>query len=150
MKKTRVLFLSTANAARSQIAEAALRKYGGENFESYSAGLEPTEINADVRKVMEEAGVSLEGQYAKDVREYMGKVHFGYLITVCEDAERNCPSTFPGMGQRLHWSFDSLGVTDGTPEEHLAKSRRVRDEIEARVQTWITEMRQVETARMAQ
>jgi arsenate reductase len=100
--KTRVLFLCTGNSARSQMAEAFLRYYAGDRFEAYSAGLEPKGMNPLTIRAMEEIGIPLTGQYSKDVREYMGKVHFGYLITVCANAEERCPTTFPGVGQRLH------------------------------------------------
>jgi arsenate reductase len=102
MRKTKVLFLCTGNSARSQMAEAFLRKYGDDRFEAYSAGLEPKNIHPYTVRVMEEVGLSLDGQYSKSLAEYMGKVHFGYMITVCADAEEKCPSVFPGMGQRLH------------------------------------------------
>ena len=106
MSKTKVLFLCTGNSARSQMAEAFLKKYGGEQFEAYSAGLEPKDIHPYTSRVMEEVGVSLSGQYSKHLKEYMGKVHFGYMITVCDEADKNCPTAFPGMGQRIHWSFE--------------------------------------------
>jgi arsenate reductase len=106
LTKVKVLFLCTGNSARSQIAEAFLRKYGGDEFEAYSAGLEPKGIHPYTESVMEEVGVGLSGQYSKHVREYMGKVHFAYVITLCADAEASCPTTFPGIGQRLHWSFE--------------------------------------------
>ncbi|MBN1580344.1 MAG: arsenate reductase ArsC, partial [Anaerolineae bacterium] len=103
MAKTSVLFLCTGNSARSQMAEAFLREYGGDRFDAYSAGLEPKEINPYTRRVMAEIGFDLSGQRSKDVTEYLGKQHFGYLITVCAQAEKNCPKTFLGVGQRLHW-----------------------------------------------
>lgn len=51
---------------------------------------------------MGEVGVSLTGHHSKDVKEYMGKIHFAYVITLCDEAERNCPAIFPGIDQRLH------------------------------------------------
>ena len=141
MSKTKVLFLCTGNSARSQMAEAFLRKYGGEQFEAYSAGLEPKDIHPYTNRVMEEVGVSLSGQYSKHFKEYMGKVHFGYLITVCDEAEKNCPTVFPGISQRIHWSFEDPAAFVGTEEEKLAKFREVRDRIERRIKEWLIEQR---------
>src|SRR3972149_6732087 len=98
MSKARVLFLCTGNSARSQMAEAFLRKHGGDQYDTYSAGIEPKGINAYIERVMEEAGVSLSGQYSKHVKEYMGKIHLAYVITLCDEAEKSCPAIFPGMG----------------------------------------------------
>jgi len=89
MSKIKVLFLCTGNSARSQMAEAFLRKYGGNEFEAYSAGLEPKGINPHTERVMEEVGINLSGQHSKHVKEFMGKVHFGYLITMCGEAEES-------------------------------------------------------------
>ncbi len=123
----RVLFLCTGNSARSQMAEAWLRHYAGDRFEAYSAGLEPKGMNPLTVRVMEEIGIPLTGQYSKDVREYMGKLHLSYLITVCANAEEKCPTTFPGVGQRMHWAFDDPAAVEGTDEVKLAKFREVRD-----------------------
>jgi arsenate reductase (thioredoxin) len=49
------------------MAEGFLRKYGGEQFEAYSAGLESEDVNPYSNRVMEEMGVSLSGQYSKHV-----------------------------------------------------------------------------------
>lgn len=137
---TKVLFLCTGNSARSQMAEAFLREYGGGDFEAFSAGLEPMQIRPLTRIVMEEVGLTLEGQYAKSVREYLGRQHFGYLVTVCDQAEKNCPSTFPGVGQRMHWSFEDPAAFEGTEQEKLRKFREVRDQIDAQLHEWLGSM----------
>lgn len=139
MPKTKVLFLCTGNSARSQMAEAFLRRYGGDRFDVYSAGLEPKEINPFTREVMAEAGYDLQGHRTKSLTEYMGQVHFGYLITVCSDAEAACP-IFPGMGMRLHWPFEDPAAFQGSDEDKRAKFREVRDQIEARVRQWLLEV----------
>src|SRR4030042_4727551 len=139
MIKAKVLFLCTGNSARSQMAEAFLRKYGGDEFEAYSAGLEPKSIHPYTERVMEEVGINLSGQRSKHIQEYMGKVHFGYLIIVCDEAERNCPTTFPGVGQRLHWSFEAPAAFVGSDDEKLAKFREVRGRIEQQIKEWLEE-----------
>jgi arsenate reductase len=139
MSKTQVLFLCTGNSARSQMAEALLRHRAGDQFQVYSAGLEPKGIHPYTKQVMQEIGLDLAGQYSKDVREYMGKLHFGYLITVCANAEEKCPTTFPGVGQRLHWAFDDPAAAEGTEEEKLQKFREVRDQIDQRIRAWLAE-----------
>jgi arsenate reductase len=122
------------------MAEAFLRKYGGDRFEAYSAGLEPDVINLYVYQVMEEVGLDLAGQRSKSISEYMGKVHFGYLITVCANAEEKCPAVFPGMGQRLHWPFEDPAAFEGSDEEKKVKFREVRDQIEQRIKDWLAEL----------
>jgi arsenate reductase (thioredoxin) len=139
MTKTRVLFLCTGNTARSQMAEAFLRAHGGDRFDAYSAGFEPTEINPLTIQVMEERGFDLSDQHAKGLTEYLGKVHFGYMINMCQRDESGCPKAFPGMGTRLDWSFADPAAVEGTEEERLAKFRGVRDAIDARVQEWLKE-----------
>lgn len=139
MEKTRVLFLCTGNSARSQMAEAFLRAYGGEAFEVYSAGLEPKGMNPFTVRVMNEIGFDLRGQYSKGVDQYLGKVLFQYLITVCDHADKNCPAIWPGVSRRMHWSFEDPAALEGSEEEKLAKFRAVRDQISRKVQGWLAE-----------
>lgn len=136
--KTRVLFLCTGNSARSQMAEAFLRLHGSDRFEAYSAGLEPKGINPYTRRVLAEVGIDMAGHSSKDLSAYLGKMHFGYLITVCGNAEERCP-VFPGVGLRLHWPFEDPAAYEGNDDEKLAKFREVRDQIEARILAWLEE-----------
>jgi arsenate reductase len=71
--------------------------------------------------------------------EYMGKVNFGYVITVCADAEENCPAVFLNMGTHEHWPFDDPAKFAGDDEARLVATRRVRDQIEDRLRLWLTE-----------
>ena len=136
--KPRVLFLCTGNSARSQMAEALLRRYAGDHFEAHSAGLESKGINPYTLRVMDEVGVDLSGHRSKDVMEYVGRVHFGYVITVCDNAEKNCP-IFPGVTVRLHWPFEDPAHFEGSDEAKTAKFREVRDQIDARIHAWLAE-----------
>jgi len=138
MNKPRVLFLCTGNSARSQMAEAFLRKYAGDHFEVHSAGLEPKGIHPLTQQVMEEIGIPLEGHRSKSLDEYFIKMQIGYLITVCAHAEEKCP-TMPGLGARVHWPFEDPAAFEGTEYGKLNKFRQVRDQIEAQVKAWIEE-----------
>lgn len=136
----KVLFLCTGNSCRSQMAEAFLRKYGGDQFEAFSAGLQPTEINPYTYKVMAELGLDLAGQRSKGVEEFLGKTLFQYLITVCDDADKNCPTVWPGVSKRMHWSFEDPAKFEGSEEEKLQKFRAVRDQIQARIREWLASL----------
>jgi arsenate reductase len=139
VNQQRVLFLCTGNSARSQMAEAFLRKYGGLQFEPHSAGLEPKDLNPLTIQVMNEIGIDVSHQKSKGVERYLGKVLFQYLITVCDDADKNCPTVWPGVSKRMHWSFQDPASAEGTEEEKLAKFREVRDLIEKRIKEWVAE-----------
>ncbi len=140
MNKTKVLFLCTGNSARSQMAQAYLNHFYGDTFEAYSAGLAPAEIHPLTIQVMADDGISLEGHTSKHLNEYMGKVHFGYLITVCSQADENCPSTFPGMGKRLHWNLEDPAAAMGTDQEKHSKFTEIRDKIKSRIRRWVEEI----------
>jgi arsenate reductase len=140
MEKPRVLILCTKNSARSQMAEAFLKKYAGDRFEVSSAGFDPTEIHPLTRKVMREAGLDLGDQQAKSVKEYLGKVVFTYLITVCEKAEKDCPIAFPGVILRMYWPFEDPVSLTGSEAQRLKKFREIRDKIEQRIQLWLREL----------
>ena len=86
---------------------------------------------------MSEIGIDISNQRSKGVEEYLAKVHFHYLITLCDDAEKNCPAVWPGVNQRLHWSFEDPSAYKGTEAKKLNKFREIRDLIENRIREWI-------------
>ena len=140
MAKLKVLFLCTGNSARSQMAEGLLRALAGDHFDVFSAGTEPKgSILPDVQEVMREVGIDISSQWSKSVMEYMGKLNFAHVVTVCADAEENCPVVFLNMGTHDHWPFDDPAKFGGDEEQRLISTRRVRDQIEERLRLWLTE-----------
>lgn len=133
--KTKVLFLCTGNSCRSQMAEGFLRAYGGDAYEAYSAGTNPTTLNPLAVQVMSEVGIDISGQKSKNVTEYVAQ-QFAHVITVCDNANEHCP-IFPGPSRREHWSFLDPAEAEGTDDQRVTVFRRVRDEISARIHSFV-------------
>ena len=140
MSKTKILFVCIHNSARSQMAEAFLNLLGGNKFEAESAGLEPGVLNPIVVEVMKEIGIDISKKRTKDVFEFFkqGKL-YSSVITVCDEASvEKCP-VFPGMAKQLHWSFTDPSSFQGTQDEKLAQTRKVRDAIKKRIEQFVAE-----------
>lgn len=139
MAKIRIMFVCIHNSARSQMCEAFVKHYAADYFDVHSSGIEAGSLNPLVVKAMEEIGVSMKGQYAKPVIDYIyRKEKFDYVVTVCDEssAER-CPM-FPGKHIRLHWSFPDPSSLSGTEEEKLAGIRIIRRKIGRQVKEWLS------------
>jgi len=131
---TSVLFLCVHNSARSQMAEAFLKKHGGDRFRVESAGLEPGRLNQFVVRAMAEAGIDISGNPTKSVFDlFNAKRVFQVVVTVCsKEAAERCP-IFPGIALRLHWPFADPSTFTGNDEQIMAQVREVRDQIELAV-----------------
>jgi arsenate reductase len=141
-KTIKVLFLCGHNSARSQMAEAFLKKIGREAFEVESAGLELADrINPLVIEVMKEIGIDLSGKSMQRVFDLFqqGRL-YDYVIAVCDAAKAGKCPIFPGVCKRLHWPFKDPAALEGTWEEKLEKTRVIRDEIRQRIETWVEEL----------
>ena len=139
--KQRVLFICVHNSARSQMAEAFLNEICGDDFDAHSAGLEPGKLNPLAVKAMREIGIDISQQQTQFVSDVLKSgEQFDYVITVCDEssAER-CP-IFPGDAKRLHWSFPDPSALSGTHDERLARTRKIRDQIRARIEAWCAEV----------
>jgi arsenate reductase (thioredoxin) len=134
----KVLFVCVHNSARSQMAEAFLNNLGKEKFIAESAGLEPGTLNPIVVDSMKEIGIDISKNKTKSVFDFFkqGKL-YSHVITVCDESNsEKCP-IFPGLTQRLHWSFpDPSGLT-GTYEEKLAITGKIRDQIKEKIVAFI-------------
>jgi arsenate reductase len=119
------------------MAEAWLNHLCGDRFEAHSAGLEPGILNPLAVQVMREVGIDISHNKTKPVFDLVqsGEI-FSYVITVCDEssAER-CP-VFPGVTNRLHWSFLDPSALTGTEDEKISAVRKIRDDIEIAVVNW--------------
>lgn len=139
-----ILFVCIHNSARSQMAEAFLKKYGSDAFEAESAGIEPGTLNPNVVEVMKESGIDLTGKPTQAVFDLFrqGRL-YNAVITVCDkEAAERCP-IFPGPVKRLAWSFKDPSTFTGTKEEILQQTRAVRDEVEQQIKTFVDEASQL-------
>ena len=139
--RKKLLFVCTGNSARSQMAEGLLRHIAGDRFEAFSAGTRPTDIRPEAMRVMDEIGIDISGQYPKFVDKFIGQ-NFDYVVTVCDNANESCP-LFPGRAERLHWSFQDPAAVQGSEIERLSAFRKIRDEIRARIGSFLQQSREM-------
>jgi arsenate reductase (thioredoxin) len=126
--KSKILILCTGNSCRSQMAEGILKAIDPE-LEVFSAGVNPASIiQPETYKVMEEIGIDISKNYAKDVKIFSNN-SFDYVITVCDHAKESCPLFTGEVKNRVHISFEDPYQAGGNEEERLMVYRKVRDEI---------------------
>jgi len=124
-----ILVLCTGNSCRSQMAEGYLRHFAKHRANIYSAGIETHGVNPLAIKVMGEDGIDISNHTSNNVTEYID-VDFDLILTVCNNAEENCPY-FPSKALRFHYNFPDPAKKTGTDEEILNEFREVRDQIKA-------------------
>jgi arsenate reductase len=134
--RIRLLILCTGNSCRSQMAEAFFKHYFP-RWEVYSAGTEPAEaVHPLMLEVMSERGFDLNGRYPKPVEKYLDQP-FDIVLTVCDEAHESCPVFQGDVKIRLHRGFDDPALAEGDTDKKLKIFRRVRDEIEQFVRSFV-------------
>lgn len=131
----RVLFVSTSNASRSILAEAILRRAGGERFAAASAGTAPTTVHPLTRAVLERAGLGHDWAASDPISAYEGRP-FDYVITLCDDARLVCP-VFPGADQSLHWGYPDPANALGDDAARVAAFERVFTDLGTRIRQFV-------------
>ncbi len=126
-EKIRILFLCTGNSARSQMAEGLVRHFREEEFESYSAGIDPKGVHPKAVQVMQEIGIDITGQHSKHLND-IKNIEFDYVITLCDHAEKNCPLFF-SKGKRIHKAFRDPAAARGKEDNISGSFRLVRDQL---------------------
>ena len=129
--KMRVLFICTANAARSQMAEGLLRAKYGTRFDVFSAGTHPSRLSTRAIEVMNEIGIDISHHQSKTLDEISGMT-FDLAVTLCNNAHRMCPVVTCAK-ETIHQGFPDPHLTPGSDEDILNGYRDARDMIA----TWI-------------
>lgn len=125
MPKKSIYFLCTGNSCRSQMAEGWAKKYLGDEWNVYSAGIEAHGLNPNAIKAMKEADIDISNQTSDIINpEVLNNADL--VVTLCGDAADKCPITPPYV-KREHWGFD-----DPAGKE-WSEFQRVRDEIGERI-----------------
>jgi arsenate reductase len=125
--KNRILFVCTANAARSQMAEGLLRAKYGDRYEVFSAGTRQTKVSTRAITVMQEIGIDISQHRSKTLDEFRG-TSFELAVTLCDNANAICPIVSVAK-KTIHHGFTDPHIVPGTDEMILDGYRRVRDEI---------------------
>jgi arsenate reductase len=131
--KKRILFICTANAARSQMAEGIMRAKYGRRFDVFSAGTRPSRVSARAIQVMNEIGIDISHHQSKNLDEISG-MKCDLAITLCDNAHQICP-VVPGAKKTIHCGFPDPHLTPGSDENILQGYRNVRDGIAAWIDT---------------
>ncbi|MEO6689011.1 MAG: arsenate reductase ArsC [Dokdonella sp.] len=121
--KSNVMFLCTANSARSILAEALLGVLGKDRFIAYSAGSHP---GGHVQPLAAELAVKLgypaENLRSKSWDEYAveGAPTMDFIITVCDNAAGEVCPIWPGQPISAHWGVPDPAAVEGSEEQRRA------------------------------
>ncbi len=125
-----VLFVCVHNAGRSQMAAALLDRKGAGRVQVRSAGSEPADqINPVAVEAMAELGIDISKRFPRPLTDDGVKAADVVITMGCGDA---CP-IYPGKRYE-DWELEDPAGKD------LATVRRIRDEIDGRIEALLTEL----------
>ena len=113
------------------MAEGWARHLAGPSVVVQSAGIEAHGKNPRAIAVMQQAGQDISTQESTVLTEEMLECA-DYVVTVCGNADQNCPALPPGT-QKEHWPLDDPAGASGTEDAILEVFRASRDDIRRRV-----------------
>ena len=137
MTQKKILILCTGNSCRSQIAEGYMQKFAGDKAKVYSAGIETHGVNPKAIETMMEDGIDISDHTSNNVDEYRN-IDFDFVITVCDNANEQCP-VFPTTAKKFHHNFPDPAKATGSAEEVRQQFRQVREEIKTYCKEFVDE-----------
>ncbi|NCC18816.1 MAG: arsenate reductase ArsC [Bacteroidia bacterium] len=140
----RILILCTGNSCRSQIAAAWLRHFDS-TLEVVSAGTQPADKISELAiKVMAEEKIDISNEKPKHVNQFIGQ-EWDYVITVCGDANENCPIFTGEVKHRFHFGFNDPTRVNGSESFLMSIFRKTSKEIKnTMAEFYLTEIQKLE------
>lgn len=121
MSKTyNVLFVCTANSARSILAEGLMNHYGRGMFKAYSAGSLPSgTVNPLAIEQLHTLKLPTDGVRSKSWEEFSraDAPPLDFVLTVCDNASGEVCPVWPGQPMTAHWGVPDPAAVQGTPEQ---------------------------------
>ena len=133
--RNNIIFICTGNSCRSQIAEGLFRNKAGDKFNVYSAGSHPSKIHPASIKVMAEWGIDISNQKSEIINKYIEE-KIDIVITVCDNANKSCPS-FPNGKIKIHWSIEDPFHSWDDDEKDLRSYRLARNQIRENIKSFL-------------
>lgn len=99
-----ILILCTGNSCRSQIAHGYFYKFLKNQAKIYSAGIETHGLNQMAIKTMLRDSLDISYHNSNNIKEYQ-EINFDFIITVCDNANENCPFFYSKKSKRIHKNF---------------------------------------------
>jgi arsenate reductase len=138
-KTYNVLFLCTANSARSIMSEGLLNILGEGRFRAYSAGSTPSgTVSPYAIELLQKIGYNTDTLHSKSWREFEGSdaPHMDIVITVCDRAHGETCPVWPGHPISAHWGYeDPHGETD---DEKRASFTHIFLQIKQRIELLVS------------
>jgi arsenate reductase len=134
-RKSAILFFSSGDATRSQMAEAFFRAWSNSQFEAVSTAVRAAEINPHAIEVMREIGIDISRQKSRTINDSL-KRYFVCVVAMCEIPRERCP-IWPFTRTILTWNIHDPGAPDGSPVKAQEILRQSRDEVAANMKEFI-------------
>ncbi|AVQ34906.1 arsenate reductase [Staphylococcus kloosii] len=129
MDKKTIYFICTGNSCRSQMAEGWGREILGEDWNVYSAGIETHGVNPKAIEAMKEVDIDISN-HTSDLIDSDILEQSDLVVTLCSDADDNCPILPPNV-KKEHWGVDDPAGKD------WSEFQRVRNEIGNKIKDFI-------------
>lgn len=129
--KKKILFLCEGNSCNSQMAEGLMRRFYGDEYDVFSAGVNPIGLNKTAIEVMQEIGIDISSQASRHINEFLNQ-HFDFIITVGQDRHDEV-TDFWDTAEKHDWMLFEPSEMLSAQEELLPALRELREQIKEKM-----------------